>query len=50
MGLDTKTYYFPDSPSQCDFDSELTLLEFGSSKGTAMWPEEELDDSVCDVT
>jgi hypothetical protein len=29
---------------------ELTSLEFLSSKGTAMWPEEELGDLVCDVT
>jgi hypothetical protein len=28
----------------------LTGLEFRSSKGTAVWPEEELEDSVCDVT
>jgi hypothetical protein len=28
----------------------LTGLEFRSSKGTAMWPEEELEDLVCDVT
>jgi hypothetical protein len=25
-------------------------LEFRSSKGTAMWPEEELEGLVCDVT
>jgi hypothetical protein len=25
-------------------------LEFLSSKGTAVWPEEELEDLVCDVT
>jgi hypothetical protein len=24
--------------------------EFSSSKGTALWPEEELEDLVCDVT
>jgi hypothetical protein len=29
---------------------ELTGLEFRSSKGTAMWLEEELEDLVCDVT
>jgi hypothetical protein len=29
---------------------ELTLLEFWNSKGTAVWPEEELEDLVCDVT
>jgi hypothetical protein len=29
---------------------ELTSLEFRSSKGTAVWPEEELEDLVCDVT
>jgi hypothetical protein len=29
---------------------ELTSLEFRSSKGTAMWSEEELEDIVCDVT
>jgi hypothetical protein len=29
---------------------ELTSLEFQSSKGTAVWPEEELEDLVCDVT
>jgi hypothetical protein len=29
---------------------ELTSLEFRSSKGTAVWPEEELEDSVRDVT
>jgi hypothetical protein len=27
---------------------ELISLEFRSSKGTAVWPEEELGDSVCD--
>jgi hypothetical protein len=27
----------------------FTSLEFRSSKGTAVWPEEELEDSVCDV-
>jgi hypothetical protein len=27
----------------------LTSLEFRSSKGTAVWPEEELEDLVCDV-
>jgi hypothetical protein len=26
------------------------LLEFRSSKGKAEWPEEELDDLLCDVT
>jgi hypothetical protein len=29
---------------------ELTSLEFRSSKGTGVWPEEELEDLVCDVT
>jgi hypothetical protein len=29
---------------------ELTSLEFRSSKGTAVRPEEELEDLVCDVT
>jgi hypothetical protein len=29
---------------------ELTGLEFLCSKGTAVWPEEELEDLVCDVT
>jgi hypothetical protein len=29
---------------------ELTSLEFRSSKGTAVWPEEELEDLACDVT
>jgi hypothetical protein len=29
---------------------ELTSLEFQSSKGTAVWPKEELEDLVCDVT
>jgi hypothetical protein len=29
---------------------ELTSLEFRSSKGIAVWPEEELEDLVCDVT
>jgi hypothetical protein len=29
---------------------KLALLEFKSSKGTAVCPEEELKDSVCDVT
>jgi hypothetical protein len=28
---------------------ELTSLEFRGSKGTAVWPEEELEDLVCDV-
>jgi hypothetical protein len=28
---------------------ELTSLEFRSSEGTAVWPEEELEDIVCDV-
>jgi hypothetical protein len=28
---------------------ELTGLEFRSYKGTAVWPEEESEDSVCDV-
>jgi hypothetical protein len=28
---------------------ELTSLEFRSSKGTAVWPEEELEDTVCDI-
>jgi hypothetical protein len=27
-----------------------TVLEFWSVKGIAMWPEEELEDLVCDVT
>jgi hypothetical protein len=30
----------------CDF----TSLEFRSSKGTAVWPEKELEDLVGDVT
>jgi hypothetical protein len=54
MGLDTKTYWLTDRQSQCDLDFdcdlELTGLEFRSSKGTAVWPEEELEDLVCDVT
>jgi hypothetical protein len=29
---------------------ELIGLEFRSSKGTAVWPEEELEEFVCDVT
>jgi hypothetical protein len=29
---------------------ELTSREFGKSKGRAVWPEEELEDLVCDVT
>jgi hypothetical protein len=29
---------------------ELTLLEFQSSYETAVWPEEELHNIVCDVT
>jgi hypothetical protein len=29
---------------------ELTSLEFRSSKGTVVWPQEELADLVCDVT
>jgi hypothetical protein len=29
---------------------EFTSLEFRSSEGTAAWPEEELEDLVCDVT
>jgi hypothetical protein len=29
---------------------QLTSLEFRSSEGIAVWPEEELDDFVCDVT
>jgi hypothetical protein len=29
---------------------ELTSLECRSSKETAVWPEEELEDLVCDVT
>jgi hypothetical protein len=28
---------------------ELASLEFPSSKGTAVWPEEELEDLVCNV-
>jgi hypothetical protein len=28
----------------------MTSLEFQSSKGTAVWPEEELEDLVCDLT
>jgi hypothetical protein len=28
---------------------EFSSLEFQSSKGTAAWPEEELEDLVCDV-
>jgi hypothetical protein len=31
-------------------ECELTGLEFRSSKGTAVWPEEELEDLLCDVT
>jgi hypothetical protein len=29
---------------------ELTSLEIRNSKGTAIWPEEELEDFVSDVT
>jgi hypothetical protein len=29
---------------------ELIGLEFRSSKGKAVWPEEVLEDLVCDVT
>jgi hypothetical protein len=29
---------------------ELTGLEFRSSKGKIVWPEEELEDLFCDVT
>jgi hypothetical protein len=29
---------------------ELTSREFRSSKGTEVWPEEEFEDLVCDVT
>jgi hypothetical protein len=29
---------------------EGTSLEFRSTKGTAVWPEEELEFLVCDVT
>jgi hypothetical protein len=29
--------------------SRWTSLGFRSSKGTALWPEEELEDLVCDV-
>jgi hypothetical protein len=29
---------------------ELVGVESRSSKGTAVWPEEELEDLVCDVT
>jgi hypothetical protein len=29
---------------------ELTSLEFRSSKGTVVWPEEKLEVLVCDVT
>jgi hypothetical protein len=54
MGLDTKTYWLTDRQSQCnfdfDFDFDLTSLEFRSPKATAMWPEEELEDLVYDVT
>jgi hypothetical protein len=56
MGLDTNTYWLTDCQSQCDFDFdfdfdfELTSLEFWSSKGAAVWPEEELEDLMCDVT
>jgi hypothetical protein len=32
------------------WDGELTSLEFRSSKGTAVWPEEQLEDLVCDIT
>jgi hypothetical protein len=31
-------------------DSELTELKFQSSKGTAVWPVEEIEETVCDVT
>jgi hypothetical protein len=31
-------------------DMENHLLEFRSSKGTAVWPEEKLEDLVCDIT
>jgi hypothetical protein len=49
MGLDTKTYWLTDRQLQCDFDFELTSLEFWSSTGTAVWPEEKLEDLVCDI-
>jgi hypothetical protein len=29
---------------------ELTSLKFRSPKGTTVWPEEELENVVCDVT
>jgi hypothetical protein len=31
-------------------ERELTSLEFRSSEGTAMWPEEELEGLVCGAT
>jgi hypothetical protein len=31
-------------------EGELISLEFRSCRGTAVWPEEELEDLVCDVT
>jgi hypothetical protein len=31
-------------------EQELTSPEFRNSKGIAVWPEEELQDLVCDVT
>jgi hypothetical protein len=31
-------------------ERELTSLEFRISKGTPVWPEEELEDLMCDVT
>jgi hypothetical protein len=42
-----------DRPSvYCNFDCdfELTSLEFRSSKETAVWPEEELENLECDIT
>jgi hypothetical protein len=28
----------------------IDLTEFQSSKGTVVWPEEEIEDLLCDVT
>jgi hypothetical protein len=38
--------------SQCDFvfDFELTSREFRSPKGTTVWPEEELENLVCNFS
>jgi hypothetical protein len=50
--LDTKTYWLTHRQSQydLDLDFELTGLEFRRSKGTAMWPEEELEGFIQCVT